>query len=195
MSTQGVAWSTTTTAVDDSSTRKLAVPSGSGSGTGTGTGNSGNSTNHKRPSSRSSQRSLKSLSSTRNSPKPGSTASPSPPDGSSTPTASVTLYREDQRVSLRAFLRLLLQNPQIASSRAMEDFLTSQPVVTPNEEEVVDIDRRKALDAKRVAAQQEFYEFARKRARELDVYMEQLRQDIVERRKLSLSLSLSVSMC
>ena len=86
-------------------------------------------------------------------------------------------------MSLRAFLRLLLQNPQIATSRAMEDFLTSQPTVTPNEEEMVDIERRKALDAKRVEAQKEFYEFARKRAQELDVYMEQFRQDIVEGRE------------
>ena len=67
----------------------------------------------------------------------------------------------------------------------MEDFLTSQPTVTPNEEEMVDIERRKALDAKRVEAQKEFYEFARKRAQELDVYMEQFRQDIVEGREWS----------
>src|SRR5256714_1282319 len=34
---------------------------------------------------------------------------------------TVRLHREDQRVSLRAFLRMFLQNPQIAESRAMTD--------------------------------------------------------------------------
>lgn len=47
----------------------------------------------------------------------------------------VTLYREDQRVTLRAFLRTLLQNEQIANSKAMTDFLTHNPI-TLNEEEM-----------------------------------------------------------
>lgn len=94
----------------------------------------------------------------------------------------VMLYREQQRVSLRAFLRLLLQNERIASSKAMEEFLTADPV-TLNEEEQIDIQRRKDLDAKRIEEQKQFYEIARKRAQELDVYMEQFRQDIVESSK------------
>ena len=101
---------------------------------------------------------------------------------------TVTLYREEQRVSLRAFLRTLLQNERIASSRAMEDFLTSNPVEL-NEEEMVDIERRKALDAKRIEEQKQFYEIARKRAQELDVYMEKFRRDIVESSELVLASS------
>lgn len=93
---------------------------------------------------------------------------------------TVTLYREEQRVSLRAFLRTVLQNERIASSKAMEEFLTSDPIEL-NEEELVEIDRRKALDSKRIEEQRQFYEIARKRARELDVYMEKFRRDIVER--------------
>jgi predicted esterase YcpF (UPF0227 family) len=96
----------------------------------------------------------------------------------------VTLYREEQRVSLRAFLRLLLQNPRIASSKTMEQFLTAQPI-TLNEEEMIDIERRKALDEKRIEEQKRFYEIARKRAQELDVYMEKFRQDVVESSKRS----------
>ncbi|KAL8839990.1 MAG: hypothetical protein Q9170_001532 [Blastenia crenularia] len=91
----------------------------------------------------------------------------------------VTLYREDQRVSLRAFLRTCLQNPQVAGSKAMEDFLTSNPVKL-NEEEREDLDRRKAMDEKRIEEQKRFYEIARQRAKELDVYMERFRRDIVE---------------
>jgi hypothetical protein len=89
------------------------------------------------------------------------------------------LYREEQRVSLRAFLRTLLQNKRVSESKAMEEFLTANPV-TLNEEELTDVERRKAADAIRIEEQKRFYEIARQRAAELDVYMEQFRRDIVE---------------
>lgn len=92
----------------------------------------------------------------------------------------VTLYREDQRVSLRAFLRTFLQNEQISQSKAMHDFLTARPIKL-NEEELGDIQRRKEMDEKRIEEQKQFYEIARQRAKELDVYMEKFRRDIVER--------------
>lgn len=85
---------------------------------------------------------------------------------------SVVLWRENQRISLRAFLRTLLANPQIASTRAIQDFLTFEPM-TPTDADVEDIARRKAMDEKRVEEQKQFYEIARKRAADLDVYMEQ----------------------
>merc|ERR1711939_1109525 len=88
-------------------------------------------------------------------------------------------------ISLRAFLRTLLSNPQIASTRAIQDFLTFDPV-TPTDADVDDIAKRKAMDAKRVEEQKQFYEIARKRAAELDEYMEQFRRDIVERNGLTM---------
>lgn len=91
----------------------------------------------------------------------------------------VILYREDQRVSLRAFLRTFLQNQQIAESKAMHEFLTGSPVKL-NEEEMGDIQRRKEMDEKRIEEQRQFYEIARQRAKELDVYMERFRRDMVE---------------
>ena len=94
--------------------------------------------------------------------------------------SKVVLYREDQRVSLRAFLRTFLQNPQIAESKAMQEFLTGHPVKL-NEEEMNDIEKRKTMDEKRIEEQKRFYEIARERARELDIYMERFRRDIVER--------------
>lgn len=84
---------------------------------------------------------------------------------------SVVLWRESQRISLRAFLRTLLANPQIANTRAIQDFLTLDPI-TPSDADVEDIARRKSMDEKRVEEQKQFYEIARKRAAELDVYME-----------------------
>ncbi len=54
----------------------------------------------------------------------------------------------------------------------MQDFLTHAPI-QPTDTDVEDIARRKAMDEKRVEEQRRFYEVARKRAAELDVYMEQ----------------------
>lgn len=95
------------------------------------------------------------------------------------------MYREEQRVSLRAFIRTLLQNKRIAESKSMEEFLTAKPV-SLNEEELLDVDRRKAMDAVRIEEGRRFYEIARQRAAELDVYMEKFRRDIVESSKFSL---------
>ena len=84
-------------------------------------------------------------------------------------------------------MRTLLQNEQLASSKSMNEFLTGKPVKL-NEEEMGDIQRRKEMDEKRMDEQRQFYEIARQRARELDVYMEKFRRDIVERSTTSLSL-------
>lgn len=89
------------------------------------------------------------------------------------------LYREEQRVSLRAFLRNFLQNERIAQSNAMANFLTHDPIEV-NEEEMEDIERREDMDAKRIQEQKQFYEVARKRAAELDIHMEKFRREIVE---------------
>lgn len=89
------------------------------------------------------------------------------------------LHREEQRVSLRAFLRNFLQNEQIAHSAAMLEFLTKDPIQI-NADEQDDVHRRIDMDEKRMEEQRRFYEIARDRARELDVHMEKFRRDIVE---------------
>lgn len=86
--------------------------------------------------------------------------------------APIPLVRETQRISLRAYLRSLLQSPQIAQTKAMQDFLTRNNI-SLSDEDVTDMTRRKAIDESRVEEQKQFYEIARKRAAELDVYMEQ----------------------
>lgn len=95
------------------------------------------------------------------------------------PQEPVILHREDQRVSLRAFLRTFLQNEQIAQSNAMTEFLTHDPIIL-NEEEQQDIKRRMEMDEKRIEEQKQFFEIARQRAKELDVHMEKFRRDVVE---------------
>ncbi|KAF3390331.1 hypothetical protein F1880_009321 [Penicillium rolfsii] len=106
-------------------------------------------------------------------------SSKSPRTSTEVVSRQTVLYREEQRVSLRAFLRTMLQNKRIAESKAMEEFLTARPI-SLNEEELIDVKRRKEMDAVRIEEQKRFYEIARQRAAELDVYMEQFRRDIVE---------------
>ena len=60
--------------------------------------------------------------------------------------------------------------------------MTGQPIAL-NEEELADMQNRKEVDSVRVEEQKRFYEIARQRAAELDVYMEKFRQDIVESSK------------
>ncbi|ETS86423.1 hypothetical protein PFICI_00251 [Pestalotiopsis fici W106-1] len=127
---------------------------------------------------RGHRRELSTTSSRNASPRPSMDGPKSPALNSPKPDTTL-LWRESQRISLRAFLRYLLQNPQIAQTKAMHEFLTTDPI-TPTDNDVDDIMRRKAVDEKRIDEQKQFYEIARKRAAELDVYMEQFRQDIVE---------------
>ena len=146
----------------------------------------GGTAGHARSSSRNASRG--SLSLATNSPRTSveylQTNSPSPTmsparEASPAPPSNV-LFREEQRVSLRAFLRSFLQNEVIAHSNAMTEFLTSKPI-TPTKEEYEDIERRKVMDEKRLEEQRRFFEIARDRARELDVHMERFRRKVIER--------------
>ncbi|KAL2814958.1 hypothetical protein BJX63DRAFT_420566 [Aspergillus granulosus] len=116
---------------------------------------------------------------------PGRTRSRSRSSVGKSPRASAeipretVLFREEQRISLRAFLRTLIQNKRVAESKGLEEFFTLDPFV-PGQEETLDMERRKEIDAVRIEEQRRFYEIARQRAAELDVYMEKFRRDIVE---------------
>ena len=114
----------------------------------------------------------------------GRSRSPRPSGDSMAYREPRVLYREEQRVSLRAFLRTFLQNEVIANSHAMADFLTDKRIDV-NEEEIEDIERRKEMDEKRIEEQKQFYEVARQRAAELDIHMEKFRREIVESNGLS----------
>src|ERR1700712_3052988 len=63
------------------------------------------------------------------------------------------LFREAQRVSLRAALRTLLQNQHIARSTSMQDFLVKDKLEALDEEERNDMERRKLVDEKRIEEQ------------------------------------------
>lgn len=78
----------------------------------------------------------------------------------------------------------MLANQQIAQSAAMQEFLTKRPILL-NEEELIDIDRRKEMDERRIEEQRQFYLIARQRAAELDVHMEKFRRDVIENNGLT----------
>jgi len=99
--------------------------------------------------------------------------------GDSPPIDHSPLWRENQRVSLRAYIRNLLKNPEVANSVAIRSFLTDSPIKL-NREEEADEAKRKVVDQARVEEQMKFFEIARDRARELDAYMEGFRREIVE---------------
>lgn len=120
-----------------------------------------------------------------------SASSESSSSGSGQKTANIVLYRENQRILFRAFLRALLQDKQIAASNALTTFLTRDPLVL-NQEEMLDVKRRREMDELRVKEQQKFYEVAKQRARELDRYMEGFRRDIVENRMYALSFYIRI---
>lgn len=102
---------------------------------------------------------------------------------SASPAPGHMLPREDQRVSLRAFLRNFLQNENIAHSKAMTDFLTADPTKLTNDE-LDDIARRKEMDERRMEEQRRFFEIASQRAKELDVHMEGFRRTVIEKNGL-----------
>jgi hypothetical protein len=114
------------------------------------------------------------------SPKPPSSPRlPGSPRQSHDALAAPILFREAQRISLRASLRILLQNQHIARSKSMQEFLLNEPVVL-TEVDKGDLERRKAVDDKRIEEQRQFYEIASQRAAEVDVHMERFRRDIIE---------------
>ncbi|KAL5332979.1 hypothetical protein BJX70DRAFT_87590 [Aspergillus crustosus] len=106
------------------------------------------------------------------------------PRGSADIPRETVLFREEQRISLRAYLRTLLQNKQVAQSKALEEFLIADPII-PGQEDTLDMQRRKEVDSIRIEEQRRFYEIAQQRAAELDVYMEKFRRDIVEHNGLT----------
>lgn len=77
-----------------------------------------------------------------------------------------------------------MSNEQVARSSTMEEFLTRDPIVL-NEEEMIDIERRKEMDERRIEEQKQFYLIARQRAAELDVHMEKFRRDVIENNGLT----------
>ncbi|KAK9474268.1 uncharacterized protein V1510DRAFT_361350 [Dipodascopsis tothii] len=128
-------------------------------------------------SSGSSRRTIKSKLHVRARPALSQLSSPAPAG------EALQLPGELQRLSLRAFLRSLLEIPAVAESPVLVAFLTEGGFGAAGltGEEKDDMDVRHKLDTIRFNEQMRFFQIAKRRARELDEYMASFKKDIVQR--------------
>ncbi|ODQ55465.1 hypothetical protein SAICODRAFT_23501 [Saitoella complicata NRRL Y-17804] len=111
------------------------------------------------------------------------TTPPPSPGIQSAPESSI-IPREKNRLTLRAFIRALVHDPQIVRSTNLIMFLTADPIhLTPDD--IEDEARRAELDVLRTTELSKFTQVAQARARELDAHMSTFKKDLVQRDGLS----------
>ena len=100
---------------------------------------------------------------------PGKSASNNSEDG----------YRENDRLSLRAWLHQLIKSPQLAKSSALKKFLTQNPITFTMEEEK-DTLKREQADKNREIEQEKFQAELDKRVHELNDTLDVLKKEILQ---------------
>ena len=98
---------------------------------------------------------------------------------------SSNIPREKNRLTLRAFLRQIIKDKRLGRSKALQDFLLSDPLPKLSKDEEADIDRRLDMDRQRLEEQGKFVEESRKRARELDQWLRGFKSDLIRNRMTS----------
>lgn len=96
--------------------------------------------------------------------------------------------REKNRLTLRSFLRQIIRDKRLRKSKALSQFLLSEPLGKLSKEEEADIERRLDMDRLRLAEQNKFVEESRKRARELDQWLKEFKSELIRNRILFISL-------
>lgn len=86
--------------------------------------------------------------------------------------------REKQRITLRAYIRGLQEIPQVVKSDIFLEFLFKGRLPSLTESELDDIAVRKKLDLIRVEDQLRFLKIAQDRARNLEIYVKEFKQDM-----------------
>lgn len=86
--------------------------------------------------------------------------------------------REKQRITLRAYIRGLQEIPQVVKSDIFLEFLFKGRLPALTEAELDDIAIRKKLDLIRVEDQLRFLKIAQERARNLEKYVKEFKQDM-----------------
>ena len=90
--------------------------------------------------------------------------------------------REKNRLTLRAFLRQIVNDKRLLRSNSLLQFLLSDPITKFTKEEEADIGRRLQMDQLRLAEQEQFVVESRKRARELDQWLKEFKHDLIANR-------------
>lgn len=99
-------------------------------------------------------------------------------------SAPVLLNRERNRLTLRAYLRQLMRDPDIANSSILQGFLLRDPtVLTPAEE--ADAAKREELDKLRESETDKFRSEVENRVKELEKYLRLFKDELVKQNGLS----------
>ena len=91
--------------------------------------------------------------------------------------------REKNRLTLRSFLRQIIRDKRLRKSKALSQFLLSDPLEKLSKEEEADIERRLDMDRLRLTEQKKFVEESRKRARELDQWLKGFKSELIRNRR------------
>ena len=94
--------------------------------------------------------------------------------------------REKNRLTLRSFLRHIIRDKRLRNSKALSQFLLSEPLGKLSKEEEADIERRLDMDRLRLTEQKKFVDESRKRARELDQWLKGFKSELIRNRMISL---------
>lgn len=113
-------------------------------------------------------------------PDSGANSSSQPFDAAHIPS----LARERNRLTLRAYLRRFLSNPTLASSDAFQSFLMESPIQL-NALEQRDVEIREEMDRIREQEAKSFRSEVDERVAELEGYIREFREELVERNGLS----------
>lgn len=97
--------------------------------------------------------------------------------------------REKNRLTLRSFLRQIIRDKRLRKSKALSQFLLSDPLEKLSKEEEADVERRLDMDRLRLAEQKKFVDESRKRARELDQWLKGFKSDLIRNRTSPLDTS------
>ncbi|KAH3676233.1 hypothetical protein WICPIJ_009193 [Wickerhamomyces pijperi] len=95
-------------------------------------------------------------------------------------SASLSLPRENARVALRAYLRALLEDPEIAQSEIMKEFLNKEKIMALTNENIIDMRAREDVDLLKLMNQVQFQKEAYKKIVELKLSSMPLRAKLLE---------------
>lgn len=98
--------------------------------------------------------------------------------------APLTLARERNRLTLRAYLRQLLSSPAVASSSTMRGFLTDSPTsISPSERS--EVRAREEMDRVREEEQLRFKQEVTARVTELETHLRAFKEELIKKDGLS----------
>lgn len=94
--------------------------------------------------------------------------------------APTVLARERNRLTLRAYLRLILATSNVGNSDTLRDFLLNDPIAL-TDEEIVGVEMREEMDRTREEELSKFRSEVDQRVKELETHLRWFREELVKR--------------